>query len=72
MLAGDLRGAIAHFERYARAHPSNARVQQQLGRAYMRAGDVDRGVTAYRRYLRLSPDAPDRAIVERILAPHGG
>ncbi|MBX3274775.1 MAG: tetratricopeptide repeat protein, partial [Sandaracinaceae bacterium] len=72
MIAGDLRGAIDHLERYARANPSHAVVQQQLGRAYMRAGDVERGVAAYRRYLRLAPNAPDRAIVERILAPHGG
>ncbi|MCB9592946.1 MAG: protein kinase [Sandaracinaceae bacterium] len=70
MLDGDLSGAIALFERFARAHPQNARVQQQLGRAYMRSGDVPRGVAAYRRYLRLAPNAPDRAIVERILAPH--
>ncbi len=46
MLGGDLRGAIEHFERYARAHPTSARAQQQLGRAYMRAGDVDRAVAA--------------------------
>ncbi len=71
MLGGDLSGAIAHFERAARANPNDAQVQKQLGRAYMRSGAVSRGVNAYRRYLRLAPNAPDRAIIERILAPHG-
>ena len=72
MLGGDLPGAIAQFERAARANPRSAQVQKQLGRAYMRSGEVDRGVAAYRTYLRLAPNAPDRAIIERILAQHGG
>jgi len=47
--------------------PRNAQVQKQLGRAYMRAGNVERGGAAYRRYLELAPSAPDRAIIERLL-----
>ncbi|HJL15810.1 MAG TPA: tetratricopeptide repeat protein, partial [Sandaracinaceae bacterium LLY-WYZ-13_1] len=72
LLRGDLAGAIARFEAAARAAPRDARVHKQLGRAYMRAGRVARGIAAYRRYLALAPDAPDRAIVERIIAQHGG
>jgi len=69
-LANDVPGAIAQFEVAARAMPTNADVQKQLGRAYMRAGDVQHSVAAYRRYLALSPDAADRAIIEGIIAQH--
>ncbi len=72
MLSGDLAGAIARFEEAARAAPSSARVQRELARAYMRAGNVAPGIAAYRRYLALAPSAPDRAIVERIIAQNGG
>jgi Flp pilus assembly protein TadD len=69
-LAQDFEGAIRAFEQAARSSPSDADVQRQLGRAYMRAGDVTRGVAAYRRYLELAPDAPDRAVIESIIAQH--
>ena len=69
-LANDVPGAIAQFEDAARLMPTNAEVQKQLGRAYMRGGDVTRSVAAYRRYLALRPDAADRAIVEGIIAQH--
>ncbi len=69
-LANDVPGAIGQFETAARLMPSNADVQKQLGRAYMRGGDVQRSVAAYRRYLELNPDAADRAIVEGIIAQH--
>ncbi len=69
-LANDVRGAIARFEDAARLMPGNAEVQKQLGRAYMRGGDVDRSIAAYRRYLALAPDAADRAIIEGIIAQH--
>lgn len=72
MMRGDLDGAIASFQQAARADPRDPRAQKQLGRAHMRAGNVPQGIAAYRRYLGLSPNAPDRAIIERILAQHGG
>jgi serine/threonine-protein kinase len=71
-LANDVPGAIARFEQAAREAPSNPRVQKELGRAYMRAGNVPRAVTAYRRYLDLAPQASDRAIIEQILTQSGG
>ena len=67
-LANDVAGAIASFEEAARLMPGNAQVHKQLGRAYMRAGNVARASAAYRRYLELAPNAPDRAIVERMIA----
>ena len=66
-LANDVTGAIQSFEEAARLMPRNPQVHKQLGRAYMRAGNVDRASASYRRYLELSPNAPDRAIVERML-----
>jgi eukaryotic-like serine/threonine-protein kinase len=69
-LENDVQGAIASFEEAARAMPGNPQVHKQLGRAYMRAGNVERAAASYRRYLELFPDAPDRAIVERITQGH--
>ena len=66
-LANDLSGAIRNFERAARQSPNSARVQKDLGRAYMRSGQVAQGRRAYRRYLELAPNAPDRPIVERLI-----
>ena len=71
-LANNVSQAIARFEEAARHMPGNAQVHKQLGRAYMRAGNVQRGVGAYRRYLELSPQAADRPIIERIIAQSGG
>ena len=71
-LANDLQGAIAQFEQAARLMPDRARVQKELGRAYMRTGDVAHGVRAYRRYLQLAPTATDHEIVEQIIQQHGG
>jgi hypothetical protein len=71
-LANEVAPAIARFEEAATLMPRSAEVQKQLGRAYMRAGDTDRSIAAYRRYLALAPDAADRTVVERIIAQHGG
>ncbi|MEM9193383.1 MAG: protein kinase [Myxococcota bacterium] len=66
-LANDVAGAIRAFESAARTAPNNPRVHKQLGRAYMRAGDVSRARSAYRRYLELAPNASDSAIIERMI-----
>ncbi len=66
-LQNDTRGAIERFETAARAMPRNAQVHKELARAYMRIGDAHRGAAAYRRYLELAPNAPDRALVEQML-----
>jgi len=64
-LANDLRGAVSRYETAARLMPRNSQVQKELGRTYTRIGEVSRGRDAYRRYLELNPNAPDRAIIER-------
>jgi Flp pilus assembly protein TadD len=65
--ANDIPAAIQSFEQAARLLPRSADVQKQLGRAYMRAGRVNDARAAYRRYLDLAPNAPDRALVEAML-----
>lgn len=69
-LANDVPGAIQHFEEAANLMPRSAEVHKQLGRAYMRAGDIDRSIAAYHEYLSLAPNASDRPIIERIIAQH--
>jgi serine/threonine-protein kinase len=67
-LANDVRGAIARFEEVARLRPNDPEVHKQLGRAWMRAGDVASARRAYRRYLELAPNAPDRTLIEQIIS----
>jgi len=67
-LANDVRGAIARFEEVARLRPNDPEVHKQLGRAWMRAGDVASARRAYRRYLELAPNAPDRALIEQMIS----
>jgi serine/threonine-protein kinase len=67
-LANDMTGAIQRFQEASRLMPTNPEVQRQLGRAHMRAGDVAHSVAAYRRYLELAPEAPDRTVVEGIIS----
>jgi Flp pilus assembly protein TadD len=63
-----VRGAIARFEEVARLRPNDPEVHKQLGRAWMRAGDVASARRAYRRYLELAPNAPDRTLIEQMIS----
>ena len=66
-LAQDFAAAIRAFELAASESPGNAETQKQLARSLMRAGQVQRALTAYRRYLELAPNAADRAVIETII-----
>jgi serine/threonine-protein kinase len=70
-LASDLEGAIRQFERATTLSPSDPRAYRELGRARMRTGAVDDAIRAYRRYLELAPEAPDRAVVKAIVEGKG-
>ncbi len=65
--AGDVRAAIPKLEAATRAQPRNAQAFRYLGRAHMRVRQIEQGRRAYRRYLELSPSAPDRAVIEQII-----
>ena len=66
-LAQDFAAAIRAFEQASSESPSNPETQKQLARSLMRAGQVQRALTAYRRYLELAPNAADRAVIETII-----
>jgi tetratricopeptide (TPR) repeat protein len=65
--AGDIATAIRELERSRAEGPGSSRVHRMLGKCYYRAGRIEEGRAAYRRYLELQPDAPDRAYVEAII-----
>jgi serine/threonine protein kinase len=66
-LAQNFSAAIQAFEQVTRETPGNAEAHKQLARSLMRAGQVPRAVTEYRRYLELSPNAADRTVIESII-----
>ena len=61
---GDLaRAATAYAEATSRADaPPEA--WREAGAAWLRSGETSRAAEAFRRYLELKPDAPDRMLVE--------
>jgi len=65
--AGDFQGAAAAFETaYEITHA--AELLYNLGRCYEHLGDSARAAKKYALYLRMSPDAEDRAEVEKRIA----
>jgi hypothetical protein len=52
----DYRSEVALWEDAARKSPHKARVHNNLGDAYARAGDLERGRSSFRRALELDPD----------------
>src|SRR5688572_21413922 len=55
--------AIDLFLRAHRLEP-HAELNYDLGRAYEGAGDLARAIASFREFLRLEPNAKDRAVVE--------
>jgi Flp pilus assembly protein TadD len=64
---GDVDGALAKFQEAARANPSDAKAQKEIGRCYNRLGQRDRAQPYLKRYLELAPDAPDAAFIRAML-----
>ncbi len=64
--AGRFQRAVDLLER-AFALEAAPTIQYNLARAYEGLGNTQRAIDAYRLYLRLDPDAPDRRAVERRL-----
>jgi tetratricopeptide (TPR) repeat protein len=64
---GDARAAADYAARAAALAPGAPAAQRLLGDASRAAGARGRAADAYRAYLRLAPDAPDRDEVERAI-----
>jgi predicted Zn-dependent protease len=65
---GDIERALASYERAATAAeqlPGNWR--RQRGQVRLRLGDRSGAAADFRGYLSAAPDAPDRAVVERLI-----
>jgi tetratricopeptide (TPR) repeat protein len=60
--------AAREFEVCAAMVPASAKLPYNAARSWERAGDVEAAIRNYRRYLEISPAAPDRAEVEGVLA----
>ena len=64
---GDVEGALAKYLDAARANPSDAKVQRQIGKCYNRLGQRDRAMPYLKKYLELAPDASDAAFIRSII-----
>ena len=53
------RGAVASYKKLAKLDPTAATTQENLANAAVFAGDAKTAIAAYRRYLKLAPDAAD-------------
>jgi Flp pilus assembly protein TadD len=66
-IRGDFNAAVQAFERAIEARPRFAYAYYQAGLAYDRIGRADLLAARFETFLRLAPEAPERAAVEGIL-----
>ena len=64
---GNVEGALAKYQEAARANPSDAKAQRQIGKCYNRLGQKDRAQPYLKKYLELAPDASDAAFVRAMI-----
>jgi tetratricopeptide (TPR) repeat protein len=72
LLGGALPEAIAAFSEAVRLNPSDAQSQRGLGMAYAQAGNAGQAVRHFKLYLKTSPNAPDRALIQKRIDQLGG
>jgi tetratricopeptide (TPR) repeat protein len=65
MKRGNYDAAIDRFTDATQFEPGLARSYALLGEAYEHKGDVDNAVAAYRKYLQLLRNAPDREKIQK-------
>ena len=63
----DWANAATEFDRVAEINPSNAYAQYYGGLMYYRASRPDRMANHFEQFLKLAPDAPERAEVTQIM-----
>jgi Flp pilus assembly protein TadD len=64
---GEVAAACQRGEELRSANAGAPEVYRFLGKCYMRSGNSARAKENYRRYLELSPDAPDAMFIESIV-----
>jgi hypothetical protein len=67
-LQGKLPEAMDLFERAIRANPKFPQAHRSLGIVHVKNGRIQQAAEEYKIYLQLSPQAPDRAQLEKIIA----
>jgi Flp pilus assembly protein TadD len=65
--SGDVEAALAKYQEAARANPSDAKTQRQIGKCYNRLGQRDRAQPYLKKYLELAPDAADAAFIRAMI-----
>jgi tetratricopeptide (TPR) repeat protein len=71
-VAGNLGPAKNKFRAALKAKSSYAAAYRGLGMVYQRQGKKKQAADAYRKYLRLAPNASDKKTIEKQLAAMGG
>ena len=72
LLSGALPEAIAAFSEALKLNPKDPQSQRGLGMAYAQAGNAAKAVRHLKLYLKASPNAPDRALIEKRIDQLGG
>ena len=72
LLSGALPEAIAAFSEALKLNPKDSQSQRGLGLAYAQAGSAAKAVRYLKLYLKASPNAPDRALIEKRIDQLGG
>ena len=65
LFSGDAKGASAAYREAVRLAPNDPIGFRGLGLAYEQQGETVPAIKAFRRYLKLAPNAPDFAIIHR-------
>jgi tetratricopeptide (TPR) repeat protein len=68
LFEGRAPDAIAAFKEALKLDPQNAAAHRGLGLAYAQSGNAGQAVQSFKRYLKVAPTAPDRALIEKRIA----
>lgn len=66
-LLKNYEGAISLYRAAVAADPGNPMIYKRLGQALMTVGQKEEAAQAFRKFLELAPDAPDRAEIQQYL-----
>ena len=72
LLSGATAEAIAAFSEALQLNPKDAQSRRGLGLAYAQAGSAAPAVRHLKLYLKASPNAPDRALIDKRIDQLGG